>query len=77
MEMHKDAYHDLILRFSKELNDVGVSGDIKKLVEDQYTRTPNVISCSADKNVRTFCYRHNGYEIQATQNVKLVIKTCK
>ena len=77
MEMHKDTYRDLMLRFSKELHDVGVSDDIKKLIESQYTRTPNVSACSADENVRKFCYGHGGYEIQAIQNVKLVIKTCK
>jgi hypothetical protein len=75
--VHKDQYEDLILRFTKELHEVGVTDEMKKIVEAQYNRTPNVVSCSADDNVRKFCYRHDGYEIEAVQNVRLVIKKCK
>ena len=66
-----------MLRFAKELYDVGVTDSVKKIVEDQYTRTPNVASAQCDENVKKFCYRHNGYEIEAIQNVKLIVKKCK
>ena len=75
--MNKDRYEDLILRFTKELHEVGVTDEMKKIIEAQYTRTPNVVSCSSDENVRKFTYRHNGYEIEAIQNVKVVVKKCK
>ena len=35
LKMHKERYEDLILRFSKELHDVGVTEDIKKIAEAQ------------------------------------------
>ena len=75
--MNNERYQDLMLRFAKELNDVGVTEDMKKIVEAQYTRTPNVNASESNENVRKFCYRHNGYEIEAIQNVKLVVKKCK
>ncbi len=74
--MNKIKFEELILRFAKELHDVGVTDDMKKNVESQYNRTPNVSSSAANENVRKFCYRHNGYEIEAVQNVKLSIKKC-
>jgi hypothetical protein len=72
--MNKEKYEELMLRFAKELHDVGVTDDMKKIVESQYNRTPNVLSSSTNENVRKFCYRHNGYEIEAIQNVKLSIR---
>ena len=72
--MHKEKYEDLILRFAKEMHEVGVTDNIKKVVEDQFTRTPNVVSAGHNENVRKFTYRHNGYEIEAIQNVKLTVK---
>jgi len=74
MEMHKEKYEELLLRFAKELHEVGVTENVKKLIESKYTRTPNIASAGADENTRKFTYRHNGYEIEAVQNVKLTIK---
>tara|TARA_B100000686_G_C16738513_1_gene945123 strand:- start:422 stop:649 length:228 start_codon:yes stop_codon:yes gene_type:complete len=75
--MNNEIYRDLMLRFAKELDDVGVTDGTKKIVEEQYTRTPNIVSSSYNENVRVFRYRHNGYEIEAVQNVKLVVKKCQ
>ena len=77
MIMHKEKYEDLMLRFAKEMHDVGVTDEIKKIVMAQYERTPNVISCSSDEDVKKFYYRHGGYVIEAVQNVKLTVKKCK
>ncbi len=77
MEMNKVKYNDLILRFSKELYDVGVTCNMKKLVEDQYSRTPNISSCNASEAVRKFTYLHDGYMIEAVQTVTLKVKKCK
>ena len=75
--MNKEKYEDLILRFAKELHDVGVTEDMKKIVEDQYTRAPNVVCANTDEVVRKFTYLHDGYEIQAVQTVKLSVRKCK
>ena len=77
MEMNKERYQDLMLRFAKEMHDVGVTDSMKKVVEAQYERAPNLTSCSIDEDVRKFCYRHDGYMIEAVQNVKIVVKKCK
>jgi len=74
MEMSKEKYEDLLLRFAKELHDVGVTENMKKIIKDQYERTPNIISVSHNENIKQFTYRHAGYMIEAVQNVKLVIK---
>ena len=74
--MHNEKYQDLLLRFAKELHDVGVSEGMKKIAEDQYTRTPNIASVSTQEDIKKFCYRHDGYVIEAVQNVKLVIRKC-
>ena len=76
MKMNNETYQDLMLRFAKELHEVGVSDRMKKVVEDQYTRTPNIVSAGANEDTRRFTYRHNGYEIQAIQNVKITVKKC-
>ena len=76
MKMHNETYQELILRFAKELHEVGVSESMRKCVEAQYTRTPNVVLVTENENVRRFTYRHNGYEIEAVQNVKLTVKKC-
>ena len=75
--MNKERYEDLILRFTKELHEVGVTEDMKKIVEAQYTRTPNLASAHTEEDVRKFTYRHDGYEIQAVQSVKIAVKKCK
>ena len=76
MKMHKESYENLMLRFAKEIHEVGVSENLKKIIESQYNRTPNVSGCSAAEETRKFCYRHNGYEIEASQTVKISVKTC-
>ena len=77
MEMSKDQYEDLLLRFAKELRDTGVTDAMKKLVEDQYNRTPNLSSVSSEDVTDRFIYRHEGYMIESTRTVKLEIKKCK
>tara|TARA_Y100000034_G_scaffold109817_1_gene141455 strand:- start:135 stop:368 length:234 start_codon:yes stop_codon:yes gene_type:complete len=77
MEMSKERYQDLMLRFAKELYEVGVTEDMKKIAQAQMNRTPNAVSCGAEDDVRKFFYRHDGYTIEAVQTVKLVIKKCK
>ncbi len=77
MEMNKDSYQDLILRFSKELNEVGVTQSCIDLIKDKYSRTPNVISCSSEDIVAKFCYQHNGFKIEAKQVVTLELKKVK
>jgi len=77
MIMHNERYQELMLRFAKELHEVGATEDMKKIVESQYTRTPNLASAHTEEDVRKFTYRHDGYEIQAVQTVKLVVKKCK
>tara|TARA_B100000131_G_C17738840_1_gene460142 strand:+ start:135 stop:362 length:228 start_codon:yes stop_codon:yes gene_type:complete len=74
--MNKEIYEDLLLRFAKELHEVGVTENMKKIVEDQYTRTPNVVSSHADEVTDRFTYRHGNYMIEATRAVKLVVKKC-
>jgi len=76
MKMHNETYQELMLRFAKELHEVGVSENIRKCVEAKYTRTPNIVLASENENTRKFTYRHNGYEIEAIQNVKLTVKKC-
>tara|TARA_Y100000593_G_scaffold92563_1_gene184650 strand:+ start:1097 stop:1330 length:234 start_codon:yes stop_codon:yes gene_type:complete len=77
MIMNREKFEELLLRFAKEMHDVGVTDDMKKIVESKYSRTPNIASAAADEDVRKFCYRHDGYEIEAVQSVKLVVKKCK
>ena len=77
MEMHKKAYKELMLRFAKEVHDVGVTENIKKIVEEQFTRTPNIVNAQANETVRKFYYQHDGYCIEATQVVELRLKKIK
>ena len=72
--MNKEKYQDLMLRFAKELHDVGVTDSLKKLVEDAYTRTPNISGVALDETTDRFVYRHDGYMIEAVRTVKLVVK---
>lgn len=74
--MHKEKYEKLLRRFANELYEVGVSDNLKGLIEDQATRTPNVISTKAEEVTDKFVYRHDGYLIEAIRTVKLVVKTC-
>jgi len=72
--MNNKRYQDLMLRFAKEMHEVGVTENMKKIVEAQFNRTPNTVSCGTDENVRKFYYCHDGFMIEAVQNVKLTIK---
>ena len=76
MKMHKEKYEELLLRFAKELDDVGVTENMKKIVESQYTRTPNLSNPSTEEVTDRFSYRHDGYMIEAVRTVKLVVKKC-
>ena len=62
MKMHNETYQDLMLRFAKELHEVGVSENLRKIVEAQYTRTPHVGSAGSEDTTRKFTYRHAGYD---------------
>jgi len=75
--MNKEKYQDLMLRFAKELCDVGVTDNLKKLVEDGYTRTPNIAGIEHAEATDRFTYQHDGYTIEAIRTVKLVVKKCK
>ena len=77
MEMSKDRYRDLMLRFAKELDDVGVTANLIKCAHDSFKRTPNLAGYSRDENVRKFYYQHDGYSIEAIQTVKLTVQKCK
>ena len=65
-----------MLRFAKEIHEIGVTDDMKKTIESQLDRMPNAISCGTDEDVRKFYYRYGGYMIEAVQNVKIVVKKC-
>lgn len=74
--MHKDKYEELILRFAKELHDVGVTDSMRGRVSDQYEAHPNVISVGSEEVVKKFTYQHEGYLIEASQTIKIAIKKC-
>ena len=74
MKMNKEKYEELLLRFAKELHEVGVTEGMKKIVEDQYTRTPNIVSSYTEEVTDSFVYKHNGYAIEARTTVELVVK---
>jgi hypothetical protein len=76
MKMNKEAYETLILRFAKELHDVGVTEDMKKIVEAQWTRTPNLGGALAEEKTDKFVYSHDGYMVEAVRTVKLIVKKC-
>jgi hypothetical protein len=75
--MHKEEYEKLMLRFALELSEVGVTEDQTKLIQASLARTPNLVACEQPEVVSRFTYRHNGYLVEATRTVKLVVKTCK
>ena len=76
MEMSKDRYESLMLRFAKELHEVGVTDNMKETVKAQSERTPNVVSAGSNEDVRKFHYRYDGYMIEAVQSVRLLVKKC-
>ena len=77
MEFNKKKYEELMLRFAKELNDVGVTRELMDLIGDQLERMPNAVSACNDETTDRFVYRHDGFMIEATRTVKLVLKRCK
>jgi len=74
MMMNKEMYEELILKFAKELHYTGVSDELKKSVESQYNKHPNVVSCSAEEVTDRFQYRFGDYQIEAQRSVRLVVK---
>ena len=74
--MNKEKYQELLLRFAKELHEVGVTDNLKKIVEDNYTRTPNAAGVEKEETTDKFVYRHDGYMVEATRSVKLIVKKC-
>jgi len=74
--MNKEKYEELMLRFAKELHDVGITESVTKIVNDQLSRAPNVICASAEESTDRFVYRHEGYMIEAFRIVKLSVKKC-
>lgn len=74
MIMNKEKYEELMLRFAKELHAVGVTDDLKKSVEKQYNKHPNVASCSAEEVTDRFQYRFGDYQIEAQRSVNLLVK---
>tara|TARA_R100000664_G_scaffold34235_1_gene55461 strand:+ start:6318 stop:6551 length:234 start_codon:yes stop_codon:yes gene_type:complete len=74
VKMHKEKYEELLLRFAKELHDVGVTENMKKIVESQYTNRPNLSNPHTEEVTDRFSYRHNGYMIEAVRSVKLTLK---
>ena len=74
--MNGEIYREFLLRFAKELDDVGVTQDIVDLISDQCERVPNVSCCTAEKDTSRFIYSHNGYKIEAVKSIKLMVKKC-
>jgi len=75
--MHDEKYKDLMLRFAKEMNQVGVTENMIKIVHAQMERAPNLISAQSSDTTRKFTYRYDGYLIEAEQIVHITVKTCK
>jgi hypothetical protein len=77
MKMNKEKYEELMLRFAKELHDVGVTDDMKSIISAQCERAPNVVQVNTDEITDRFSYQHCGYRIEAARTVTLSIKKCK
>ena len=75
--MNKEKFEELMLRFAKELHDVGVTENMKKIIEAQYTNRPNLANPCTEEVTDRFTYRHGGYMVEAVRTVKIVLKTCK
>ena len=61
--------------FAKTLGAKNLS-DLKKLIEDQWERTPNTVGVLSEENTDRFVYMHEGYKIEAVRTVKLSVKKC-
>ena len=77
MEFNKEKYDELMLRFAKELNEIGVTRELIDLIGDQLERMPNAVSACNDEVTDRFTYRHDGFMIEATRTVSLVLRKCK
>ncbi len=77
MEMNDIKYRELMLRFAKELDEIGVTENMRKLIEGLCQSAPNRIGASAEETIANFAYRHDGYMIEAKCIVSVVVKTCK
>jgi len=77
MKMHKEEYEKLLLRFALEIDEIGVTEDMLKLIAGLCMSAPNRISADAEQTTDRFVYRHKGYTIEAKRTVTLVVKTCK
>ena len=77
MEMSRDRYKDLMLRFAKELSEVGVTEDMTKRAHSSFDRTPNLAGFNTHEDVRKFYYRFDGYIIEAVQTVTINVKKSK
>jgi hypothetical protein len=76
MEMNKENYEKLLLRFALELSEVGVTEDMLKIITARCDRAPNATSACAEETTDRFVYRHNGYIIEAVRTVNLTVKKC-
>ena len=74
MEMNDKKFEELMLRFAKELHDVGVTQELRSVIESQYRRHPNASSCSADDVTDRFEYRFGDYLIEAHRTVNLKVR---
>jgi len=71
------AYRALMLRFAKEIDDVGVTENMRKLIEGLCQSAPNRAYVSAEETTDRFVYRHDGYMIEAKRTVSVIVKKCK
>ncbi len=77
MKMHKEEYEKLLKRFALEVDEIGVTEDMLKLISDRCISAPNIMQVAAEETTDRFVYRHKGYVIEAKRTVELTIKTCK
>lgn len=72
--MNDKKFEELMLRFAKELHDVGVTQGLREHVEAQYKRHPNTAACAADQVTDRFEYRFGDYLIEARRTVDLKLR---
>jgi len=75
--MNKEKYEELMRRFAQELHEVGVTEEMKGLAQDSLSRTPNLATYTGEDTIRKFYYLHDGYTIEATRVVTLIMRKCK
>ena len=74
--MNDEVYRDLMLRFAKELDEIGVTENMRKLIEGLCQSAPNRIYASAEETTGRFVYRHDGYMIEAKCTMSVFVKKC-